>query len=166
MRLRLISLLACILLAAPSSCARRPRRPRNSVPVVFTIGWWVYQDGLAVTVLDPAVLEAPLNLFGSEALVSFRIAGHVSYPEGHWRPYVQSVHVSEQFTPESRDDKRVAVITLTPVIGVKEDPAYRGESVSFGLVVEHTLHTFAWGQNRYIVRSGAQERSVELFQRK
>jgi hypothetical protein len=136
------------------------------VPVVSHIGWWVYQDGLTVTVLDPVVLEAPLNLFTAEALVSFRVAGTLAYPKGQWRPYVASVHVGEQFTPESRDDNRVGVITLTPVIAVKEDPSYHGQPVPFGLVVEHLVHTFAWGPNHYIIRSGGVERPLQLWQRK
>lgn len=145
------------------ACGHRPRRPRNAVPVVPYVSWWAYQDALHITALEPTVLDSHLNLFNSEALISLHITGTAAYPRGRWKPYVKSVHVAERFTPESTDASRIAEITFTPVIGVREDTAYQGQPESFSIVVEHTLHSFAWGPNHFILRAGGLHSELTLY---
>jgi hypothetical protein len=164
MRVRLVLVAGLITLSA---CARgRSRSPRSDVPVTSEIGWWAYQDGVQVTDLTVEVIDGRLHLTKSEALVAIRLRGTMAYAKGGWHPFVERVHVSERFAPQSEGRKRVADIQVTPVLGVHEDKAYMGTPEPFDIRVEHHLHTWEWGTNQYIFRAGGIERSLELVQRK
>ncbi len=143
-------------------CGRNPRAPENAIPVVYQIGWWDHQDNVNVTGLEPSVIDSHLNVFNNDALVVVRIEGSMRIPEGHRQPFVSAVHVTERFTPESTDAKRVAELIFTPVISVREDDKYQGEPIAFALPVEYTLHSFAWGPNRFVLRAGNIQRELVL----
>ena len=164
---RLTPILACLILAGCSGClGPKVQRPHSDVPVVHRIGWWAYQDGLSITNFSVEVVDAPLCLFNSKALVRMSIAGTVRYEKGGWRPSIRKVHIGERFDTANTNTVPIADFLVTPVIDVKQDKRYTGEPIPFELKVENHFQTFGWGQNPYRIVCGSFTNETVLMQMK
>lgn len=164
---RLTPVLACLILAGCSGClAPAVQRPHSDVPVINRIGWWAYQDGLNVTNFSTEVVDAPLQLFNSKALVRMHIAGTVQFKNGGWRPSICTVHIGERFDPDNANAVPIADFLVTPVIEVKQDGKYTGDPIPFDLNVETHFQTFRWGRNAYRIRCASFTSEVILNQMK
>ena len=160
------AILICITVAACCGClGPNVQKPHSDVPVVSRIGWWAYQEGLTVTNLSVEVVDAPLQLFNYKALVRMHIAGTLHY-EARWRPYIKQVHMGERFEPSNTNDMPVADFLVTPVVGVRQDRTYGGETNSFETKAETYFQTFGWGQNPYQIRCAGFHRHMTLTQMK
>lgn len=160
-------ILICLIVAGCSGClGPHVERAHSDVPVISRIGWWAYQDGLTVTNFVVEVIDAPLNLFNSRALVRMHIAGTVQYKNGGWRPSIREVHIGERFDLNNTNALPLADFLVTPVVGVNEDQRYTGEILPFNLKVETQFQTFGWGANSYLIRCAAFTNNLILHQRK
>jgi hypothetical protein len=140
---------------------------KSDVPVIYSLGWWSYQDCLKVESIRTEIVQSRLGLFSSHSLVSWTISGSVSYPKGYWKPFVQKVHLSEKYNkydPHNRISE--GDITITPIVGVIEDSTYRSEEVPFKIRIEEVLQSGSWGENKYVVHCGNITDTLKLFQYK
>lgn len=146
--------------------ALSPRIPKpvSDVPIEYKIGWWARQDGLKVTSLETKIISDNLNLFNGIALVEYKLGGTIQY-QAHWRPYINSVHISERWLQNSVSDHK-GLIEITPLVGTKEDENYAGDSIPFDIKVQDYLKTGGWGRNHYLVRSQNKEAVIVLHQSK
>jgi hypothetical protein len=144
----------------------RELTPRNDIPAVSHIGWRPHQDALRVDRLKVDYVAGSLNLYNDRLLFRFVVTGMLAHDMRSWRPYIKEVHISERFLDRKPGEHPVADILITPIVGVKEDPDYAGQQVPLKLNVEHVLHTFQWGTNRYVIRCAGHEQAQEVFHHK
>jgi hypothetical protein len=164
---RLTSTILAVTLVACTGClGPKVQRPQSDVPIVHRIGWWAYQDGLSITNFTVEVVDAPLQLFNSKALLRMRVMGTIRFKNGGWRPFIGAVHVGERFDPASTNSVPLADFLVTPVVSVMQDRKYSGEELPFDLKVEIQCRTFGWMSNRYRIRCGGFTEYVALNQMK
>ncbi len=138
----------------------RPQKARSDVPVTYRIDWWSHQKSLEITDFQVEVVDAPLNLFNSKALVRMRIKGTFQGGENR-RPFIEKTHISERIA-ESDSGRNHADFVVTPVVGLKDDKSYSGEAIPFDIKVENHFESLGWGENLYVVRCGPFTREVIL----
>ncbi len=133
-----------------------PRNPRLEIEETYKIGWWSNQEALTVESFEVEFVESKLNLFNNKSLIKYTVKGKMK-KDGHWRPSIKSVHISQRFlrrhnaelyflsdtvkTPEG-------MIEITPIIEVEKDKNYNGEEIEFEFTNEIKLESFHWGANR------------------
>ncbi len=140
---------------------------KSDVPVIYSLGWWAYQDCLKIESIRTEIVQSRLGLFNSHSLVSWTIRGSVSYPKGYWKPFVQKVHLSEKYNkydPHNRISE--GDITITPIVGVIEDSTYRSEELPFKVRIEEVLQSGSWGENKYVIHCGNIIDTLKLIQYK
>jgi hypothetical protein len=119
--------------------------------ITYSVGAWPYQSGLVVKNMHVDTTNIHLSPLSDIAVVTIRISGTATFPQGGWRPEVVQAHVSERFVPSATDPKRVVEVEITPIIDVKEDNDYKGRALPYSLSFSYTLHTYDWGVNRFRV---------------
>jgi hypothetical protein len=142
-----------------------PQWAHSDAHVVNRIGWWPYQEGLKVTNFSIEVVDAPLHLFNSKALIRMYISGTACSSRG-WRPIIKEVHIGERFDPNNVSLTPVADFLVTPIIEVRSDKKYSGEPLAFNLKVETHFQTFGWGPNLYHIQCAGFCQDLTLHQRK
>lgn len=141
----------------------KSRKARRQIPVTYHIGWWSNQDQLQISGFTVDILKSRLNLTNRESLLSYTVSGQIKQ-EGHWKPFIKEVHVSERLL-----DKAVeldAEILITPVVDVKQDKSSEGGIVPFNFTNEHVVSSLHWGVNKIRFSCGHYERIIELVQGK
>ncbi len=166
----ILIILGVILLAAlfVTKCMKlgpAVRKPESSVPFIYQIGWWPYQEDMEVTSLKIKLLDSRLNLFNGRSLVSLAISGKMRTDKG-WRPYIKSVHISEQVIKGGNFAGCRREIRVTPLVGVREDNNYNGELLPFVITQELILFSMGWGKNRFTIISQDQNQEIEVIQKK
>ena len=171
-----------VMLVLCAGCGPRVHRPRSDVPVIANIGFWPGQEHLRIDDLTVTVVDAPLNLFNSKALVRFRIKGSIANTND-WRPYIKKVQISQRaattqsiatvLTTQPHGglllaprDLKYGDLLLVPIVDVRQDSKYTGEEVSFDIKVEQLIETLRWGSNRYVVVAGDKQTEFTLDQSK
>jgi len=161
---KLIPILTCLVVVGCSGClGPKLQKPHSDVPVIHRIGWWAHQEGLSVTNFSIEVVDAPLHLLNSKALIRMHITGTVQNVNG-WRPFIKYVHIGERFDPASTNTDPVADFLVTPVVEVKTDKKYSSETLPFDLNVETYFQTFKWQQNQYKIQCGSFKTNLTLRQ--
>ena len=119
--------------------------------ITYEVGWWVYQDGLKITSAkvekDPKSIGPSWLHHNGEVILT--VEGEMTGTKG-WVPVVASLHVAQQKPTDAANAK----VTITPVIDVKSQSAYRGEVVRFRIVKKLSLPTMDWGPNSYDFQIG------------
>ncbi|ENA1803020.1 hypothetical protein ABF179_002442 [Flavobacterium psychrophilum] len=139
-----------------------PRKPKVEIPVTYNIGWWANQKTLTIDTLEINVIESKLNLFNSKSLISYKVAGELTY-EGYWQPKIKEVHISERINLDTliNCDR---IIEITPVVEVEENRKTKGGKNKFEFKNEHTIISNHWGINRIKIVCGKKEQIIELKQ--
>ena len=144
-----------------------PPSPKSDVPLTYSLGWWGDQEHLSVTSLKCEIVESKLNLFNNKSLFRYTISGFLANLNGHFKPYISKVHISERYV---RYEKEKYIyegeITLTPVVSTKSDDSYKGQSINFSIKVEEVIESAGWGKNVYVIRCGNLVDSIFTQQRK
>jgi hypothetical protein len=139
-----------------------PGETSGTVPITRTIGWWGYQDALHITGVDVELVGGQPGSQKADATIRFHIQGSLVSAKRGWRPRIDAVHISQRFV-QAANREQAAEIDLTPVVQVTKDAAYMGEPQAVDLLVDETVSTYRWGQNRYIIRCGPIEKELQLF---
>lgn len=84
----------------------------------------------------------------------------------NWRPYIRAVNISERWEGVNENSARIGSIVVTPIVAVKNDDGYTGESIDFDITIQDYLESGGWGVNIYKIRSINKEAEIELVQRK
>src|SRR5581483_12293823 len=50
------------------------KHPVNSVPIIYRVGWWAYQEDLSVVALDMQLATTPLNLLNNRTIITIEIS--------------------------------------------------------------------------------------------
>jgi hypothetical protein len=141
------------------------RSPKSDVPFIHEIGWWSHQKGLDIKRLQVKPIDSRLGLFNAKTLVSVEIEGKVK-GDSKWRPVIAKVHLSERIIKGGQISEGEAEFALTPIVDVKRDESYSGESVPFILKQELILHSMNWGKNLYRFSAGQLSQDFILRQPK
>lgn len=136
-------------------------KPRSDVRVVQS-----YPQDIQIADLTAGIVKADLCVLDDRALVRFRIVGTLQHGQAGWRPFIKEVHISEYLPQGEEDAGSLSEIVLLPVVGVKRDRHYEGESVPFDVKIEHIVHTFQYLENKYVIRCGPLERELLLYRDK
>ena len=157
--------LACVMITASIGCIGPcVQQPCSDVPVIANIKSSLLNKNIHIDNLSATVVDAPLNLFNSQALIRFRITGHVAGSLAS-RPYIKEVYLSERIAnPTSKD--RYGDLLLIPIASRKKDKSYKGEPVPFDVKVEQIIESLDWGSNRYVVVAGEKQVEFTLHQKK
>ena len=140
---------------------------KSDVPIVYSLGWWPYQDYLKVENIETNIVHSKLNLFNSHSLISWTLIGSVSYTKGSWKPYIQKVHLNEKYILYDPNNRiYIGDITITPIIAVIQDSTYNGEIIPFKIRIEEVLQSGSWGENKYAIHFGSLTDTLKLFQYK
>ncbi len=141
-----------------------PRKPKVEIPITYNIGWWANQKDLTIDTLEIQTVESKLNLFNSKSLISYKVAGQLTY-EGHWQPKIKEVHISERINLDTllNCDR---IIEITPIVEVEENLKKNGKKNKFEFKNEHIITSNHWGINRIKFVCGNKEQTIELQQRK
>nr|WP_321411237.1 hypothetical protein [uncultured Carboxylicivirga sp.] len=134
-----------------------PRNPKIEIKETYQIGWWSYQESLRIDSFKVELVESKLNLFNNKSLVKYTVKGIISH-EGHWKPFIENVHVSQRLIRKynrelhpylDTDTVQIpeAIIEITPIIKVTNDKTYNGEELKFEFSNEIKLESFHWGNN-------------------
>jgi hypothetical protein len=134
-----------------------PRNPKNEINETFQIGWWSYQESLVIDSFKVELVESKLNLFNNKSLIRYRLKGKLIH-DTPWQPYIKTVHISQRFIRKynrnlhpylDTDTTKMpeAIIEITPVVKVKENQYYKGDSVDVEFTNEIKLESFHWGNN-------------------
>ncbi len=147
--------------------AHHPRTAQSDLPVTYDLGWWPHQHYLTVNAVRTEVLDSSLNLFTSHSLVAWIVKGSLCNPAGKSKPFVEKAHLSQRYI-EYDPNKRISIgeITITPIVALKDDPSYHGDSIPFEFRIEDELQSGTWGENKYVVRCVALVDSFCLHQYK
>ncbi len=140
-------------------------KPKSDVPIEYKIDWWAYQEAVSLASLEATVIFDGLNLFNGTAVVEYRLKGTVSN-NNNWRPYIRAVNISERWEGMNESSARIGSIVITPIVAVKNDEGYAGESIDFDIKIQDYLESGGWGVNIYKIRSINKEATIELVQRK
>jgi len=152
-------------------------KPSSHIPVTLNLGWWKYQDALAVTNLLAEPVEPHLDLFNSSFLARYQIQGTLQ-SEKTRRPYLKEVQVfahlvslevetdADESDPFGPAESYRANILIVPVVDVKQDDSYEGEEITFNIKIEHLLETMGWGDNIFEVTCGTQKRNFSVYHTK
>lgn len=139
----------------------RPRAPVSDVPLTTELGFWARAEPPRIERFEVTVLDAPLHLVNSRALVGFRLRGTMTGRPG-WRPVIGAVHLTQRPGParpgdhQPQDTRRPVRgdILLMPIVESVGDDTYRGAPVPFDVRVEDLVNTMGWGRNHYTARAG------------
>lgn len=153
-----------------------PRNPKNEIEVTYEIGWWSYQDELKIDSFQVQTIESKLNLFNSQSLISYTIKGKLIGKKG-WKPSVKKIHISERFIryfdrdlhpylEKDTNNLPEAIIEITPIVGVKENDKYDGDTIQFNFTNELIVHSFHWGNNWIRFQTSEKYKDLILQQRK
>jgi hypothetical protein len=169
---------------------RKPREPKNEIPITFNIGWWSYQESLHIDAFEVKMIDNPLNLFNSHSLINYRIKGRLIHHKNNWEPFIDKIHISERVIKTdtidtdssnvmtfdlNKDTEQIeevninpeAIFELTPIIKVKENKSYKaGQPIEFDLTNEHKIQSLHWGNNYIMIKCGQYEYPLVLQQRK
>ena len=153
------------LVCAAGCLTHRIPRPKSDVDFTYKIGWWPYQDTLVVTSLTSEVVDSTLNLFNAKSIIRFKIKGSMQGAKG-WAPRIEKIHLVEEVIRGGNFTNSLATVRLKPIIGVKQDKKYAGESVTYDVTQELVIHSMGWGFNSYQVTCGNITNRLELMQLK
>jgi len=139
-----------------------PSQPSIQIPITYNLGWWTDQKALTIDSLNVQIVESKLNLFNNKSLISYRIAGRLTF-KGHWQPIINEVHISERINMDSTlpFDR---TIEITPVVVDKETKKVNSGVDKFEFVNEHTINSNHWGLNKIKFICGQKEQIIELHQ--
>lgn len=164
----LLSLIACaaaIVFSVNWVLHLRPW-PKSDVPVTTNTSWWASQEKVRVESLDIEVVDGRLGLLKKEALVRFRIKGTLAGGHNGWRPTITEAQISQRVVMQGEPKMPVGDILIAPAGRGRKDVNYKGESLPFDIKLESYVDTYQWLTNRYVVRCGAIQKELVLFQKK
>lgn len=153
-----------------------PRETRNQIEVTNNIGWWAHQQNMKIDSFSVGIIESKLNLFNSISLIKYTIKGELK-ENNNWKPYIRKVHISERFVRKynrelhpylDTDTAKIpeAVYEITPIVDVKKDNNYKGESVKFEFTNEMKIESFHWGNNWLRFQCDDFQKDLTIKQRK
>lgn len=145
--------------------SKEPRTPGIEIPVSYNIGWWAHQDDLIIDSLKIKIIESNLSLFNSKSLVSYKVSGRINY-QGHWKPRIKEVHVSERLERDSVQKIIGRIIELTPIVSVEEDNKVNSGVEKFEFKNEQTIASNGWELNLIKFVCGKKEQIIQLRQKK
>jgi hypothetical protein len=136
-----------------------PREPKSDVPITYQITRGSGGSDLEIKSFEVSVLEAPLNLFNSRALVQIVFEGTVKGQRG-WKPSIDAVQMSERLKPSGADE--ILDIEAEPRMDHKADKQYQGGLVPFRIKIEYIVAAWKWGKNRIDFHTRGFEKTIVL----
>ena len=140
---------------------------RSDVPVTTDIDWWGNDECLTVTNFNAKkigdVSRGMLNA-KQQFVIEYHIVGTLEH-DGNFRPYVDSVFISDRFDIAENGDRYVDVL-VHPRIDLQHDESYNGDSIPFDIRVQRRYRTYQWGPNEFRAKCAGHDSIATAHQAK
>lgn len=186
MELIVVVILATVLILGYFAYKIRYPPLRSDVPITYELQQLSDPNALEIENLAVAIIRGErVGFLGPRSVVEFTLSGKIRHGGIGWRPQIKAVQIAQRWISlplsipgpigtnadgevvkwsDPSINKPEAEIFLTPVVGTKRDPNYKGEEVLFQTKIQIYVQTTAWGENFYIARSNSKEVRFKIQQ--
>ena len=137
------------------------------VPVTTDVDWWAHDECLTVTSFNAktvgTVSRGMLNA-KQQFVIEYRIVGTLQH-DGNFRPFIDSVFISDRFGESENGDRYVDVL-VQPRIDLRHDESYNGVPIPVDIRVQRRYRTYQWGQNEFHAKCDGHESTATAHQAK